>query len=137
MSQSATGTPGQFGYNTDGSLVVDTNAEKRILALMLGALQALAGGGPSGSPAGGITIATPIGTYTYFHVANSGTLSGGIPVTAKRWTVNFVGTGNANTFGSNTAVTGGQSFSDNAIPSALIAIGCDGSTVADGFYSTT
>lgn len=99
-------------------------------------LLALIGGGPSGAipvnPSGG-----GVGTYTFFHVGNSTSLSGGIPVIAKRWAVNYVGTGTANTFGSNTAVTGGQGFSDNATPSASIAIACDGSTVADGFYSTT
>lgn len=91
------------------------------------------------SSSGGIPVtpASPAGTYTYFHVANSGSLSGGIPIIAKRWAVNFMGTGTANTFGTNTAVTGGQGFSDNAIPSVALAIACDASTVADGFYSTT
>lgn len=86
---------------------------------------------------GGIVQGTPTGTYVTVHVANSASLSGGIPVTAKRWAVNFIGTGTANTFGANTAVTGGQGFSDNATPSAPIAIACDGSTVADVIYSTT
>lgn len=81
--------------------------------------------------------AAAVGTYVYFHVGNSASLSGGIPVTAKRWAVNFIGTGVDNTFGTNTAVTGGQGFSDNASPAALIAIACTGATVADGFYSTT
>ncbi len=95
----------------------------------------ITGFGASGS--GGITIAPSLGTYSYFHVAANGTLSGGIPQSAKRWAVNFVGTGTGNTFGANTSVTGGQSFSDNASPAAAIAIHCDASTVADGFYSTT
>jgi hypothetical protein len=100
-------------------------------------LLALIGGGPGGAipvnPSGGGTV----GTYTYFHVANSGSLAGGIPTTAKRWAVNFMGTGTGNTFGSNTALTGGQGFDDDAAPASAIAIACDGSTVADGFYSTT
>lgn len=90
-----------------------------------------------GAAGGGLSPGSPVGTYVQFHVSNSGTLSGGIPATAKRWAVNFVGTGTANTFGTNTAVTGGQGFSDNGVPSVAIAIVCDGSTVADGFYSTT
>lgn len=92
---------------------------------------ATSGGGIPVTPAAGV------GTYTYFHVANSGSLSGGIPVTALRWGVNFVGTGTANTFGTNTSLTGGQSFSDSAAPTVAIVIACDASTVADGFYSTT
>lgn len=84
---------------------------------------------------GGIVPGVPVGTYVEFHVANSGSTT--IPTTAKRWGVNFVGTGTANTFGSNTSLTGGQSFSDNAVPASAIAIACDTSTVADGFYSTT
>ena len=89
------------------------------------------------SSSGAPVPASATGTYTYFHVSASGSLSGGIPVTAKRWAVNFVGTGTTNTFGTNTSLTGGQSFSDNATPAVAIAIACDGSTVADGFYSTT
>ncbi len=86
---------------------------------------------------GGIAIAQAKGTYVYFHVANGQTLAGGIPQAAKRWGVNFIGSGTTNTFGTNTALTGGQGFSDNASPVSAIAIVCDGSTVADGFYSTT
>lgn len=78
-----------------------------------------------------------VGTYVYFHVGNSASLSGGIPITAKRWAVNFIGTGTDNTFGTNTSITGGQGFSDNASPSVAIVIACTGATVADGFYSTT
>lgn len=92
--------------------------------------------GPSGAGIP-VTPAAGIGTYTYFHVASSGSLSGGIPVTALRWGVNFVGTGTTNTFGTNTLLTGGQSFSDSSAPTVAIAIACDTSTVADGFYSTT
>lgn len=88
-----------------------------------------------GAPGGGIAPGSSVGTYVQFHVANSGSTT--IPITAKRWAVNFIGTGTANTFGSNTAVTGGQGFSDNGAPAVAIAIACDGSTVADGFYSTT
>lgn len=95
----------------------------------------LTGFGSSGG--GGIAVAPLKGTYVFFHVANSASLPGGIPQSAKRWAVNFVGTGTTNTFGSNTALTGNQSFSDNGQPASAIAIACDGSTVADGFYSTT
>lgn len=90
------------------------------------------GPGGSGIP---VTPSSPVGTYTMFHVANSGSTT--IPTTAKRWAVNFVGTGTTNTFGGNTTLTGNQSFSDNGAPASAIAIACDGSTVADGFYSTT
>jgi hypothetical protein len=97
-------------------------------------LSALVVVNPDGSSIGGVG-SSPLGTYIWFHVANSGSTT--IPTSAKRWSVNFVGTGTANTLGTNTALTGGQFFSDNATPSSAIAIACDGSTVADGFYSTT
>ena len=86
------------------------------------------------------------GTYVDFHInsgGNSGTVNGvstsgiTIPTSAKRWALNYVGTGTANTFRNNTAVTGGQSFSDNASPSVAIVLAADASTVIDGFYSTT
>lgn len=82
-----------------------------------------------------VTPTPPVGTYVTAHVANSGSTT--IPTTAKRWAVNFIGTGTMNTFGTNTAVTGGQGFSDNGAPASAIAIACDGSTVADIVYSTT
>ncbi len=92
---------------------------------------------PSGSGGGGLLTGVPTGTYITAHVAANGSLSGGIPITAKRWAVNFVGTGTGNTLGTNTGVTGGQSFSDNGTPAVALAVGCDSSTVADIIYSTT
>lgn len=91
--------------------------------------------GPSGGGGIPVTPAPAVGTYVTAHVANSGSTT--IPITAKRWAVNFIGTGTANTLGSNTAVTGGQGFSDNGAPASAIAIACDASTVADIIYSTT
>ncbi len=95
----------------------------------------ITGFGASG--AGGITVAPAKGTYVTAHVANGASLPGGIPQSAKRWAVNFVGTGTANTLGTNTSVTGGQSFSDNGAPVSALAVACDNSTVADIIYSTT
>lgn len=108
--------------------------ELQCLKIIAGALL-----GPNGVPGSGIPTvpASAVGTYVYFHVGNSASLSGGIPITAKRWAVNFTGTGTDNTFGTNTSITGGQGFSDNASPAVAIAIACTGATVADGFYSTT
>lgn len=130
----ANAAKGVFG-NDDNGQPATNNDERYMLSLILGALQTLLGG----STGSGIPTITgsAVGTYVTFHVGNSASFSGGIPVTAKRWAVNFIGTGTGNTFGTNTSITGGQGFSDNASPSALIAIACDGSTVADGFYSTT
>lgn len=133
MAQPANGAPGSFGYNDYGQLINGTQPANYILAFILGVLQRLTGGGAVGGS--GLVVSSGVGTYTAFHVANSGSTT--IPTTAKRWAVNFIGTGTANTFLTNTAVTGGQSFGDNAAPASAIAIVCDGSTVADGFYSTT
>lgn len=109
-----------------GSRVVST-ADSTIIAQVVS--------NADGSNVGGGGVST--GTYTFFHVAASASLSGGIPVTAKRWAVNFIGTGTGNTIGGNTAVTGNQGFGDSASPSVAIVITCDSATVADGFYSTT
>lgn len=124
---------GSFGNDENGNLVVGNNNQPFILALILGALQQMLGGGSSSGT--GVVIGSGVGTYTAFHVANNGSTT--IPTTAKRWAVNYVGTGTTNTFGTNASVTGGQGFADSATPSAAINIACDGSTVADGFYSTT
>jgi hypothetical protein len=130
------GVPAVYPLNDLGQLMNGTDPAAMTLAFILGALQRYLGGG-TGSTGIPVVPGSAIGTYVFFHVANSGSLSGGIPVTAKRWAVNFIGTGTANTIGGNTAATGGQNFSDNATPASAIAIACDGSTVADGFYSTT
>lgn len=127
-----------MGDTLQGNQVLIFGGEKDIYAwpvVMLGI-------DPNGQPqpvavstSGGATAAPLVCTPVFFHVANSGSTT--IPTTAKRWAVNFVGSGTANTFGTNTAVTGNQSFSDQGAPASAIAIACDGSTVADGFYSTT
>lgn len=116
----------QVSGSAPGSRVVSADDSNIILQAV---------GNYNGTAIGSPPAAT--GTYVFFHVANSASLSGGIPVTAKRWAVNFIGTGTTNTFGGNTSVTGGQGFTDSATPSSAIAIACDGSTTADGFYSTT
>lgn len=118
--------------NTISGPAIDGDPNNILLLKIWYALAVLSGGGTSGPGSG---VAAPKRTYTAFHVANSGSTT--IPTTAKAWAVNFIGTGTANTFGGNTAVTGGQGFSDNGQPGTAITIACDGSTVADGFYSTT
>ena len=121
-------TPGQLGADLTGNPATPATGKEMLLALILGAVQAVKSSISN-------ALGNGVGTYVAIHVGNGG--SGTIPTTAKRWAINFVGTGTANTFLDNTAVTGGQGFADNASPSAAIPIVCDGSTVVDGFYSTT
>lgn len=100
----------------------------------------------AGSASGGaVVVSSGVGTYVVFQIDSggpSGTVNGvttanvTIPITAKRWVLENIGTGNDSTF-NGTIMAGGISRCDNASPAAPITLVAGAANIITGFYSTT
>ena len=120
MGQPTTGgTPGVFGYNDLGQLVVGNNNTNYILAFILGALQQL-NGGVSG---GGLVVAQPTVTQHGSVVSGAGT----IPVGAKGWSFTVL-TGPIASFNGAANLPVGFSDSDANTLAAAISYDATGGT---------
>lgn len=95
MSQPQTGgPPGKYGYDAAGNLLTDQSPIQRLLAFILGALQALVAAGGGGGGGGNVTIVGPgtVTTPTKTTVNTNGTVAAGKTHVEFIASIDYVGT---------------------------------------------